>query len=103
MKLQETLKKAAAVAASILAGIGFLIAAFFFGKKKGSDEQKSLDTTEKKVQETVKKKELEIEKTDSAELVNNSVNASSHKRRKQELSEEFNRTADRLTENLLSR
>ena len=97
MAIREVIKKAAAFAAGCAGAVALLMSVFLFGKRTGKKES----AVNVKADEAARKKESEIEKTPADVLAGNSPNAAALGRRKDDLKQQFNSTADSITAEFL--
>ena len=97
MAIREVIKKAAAFAAGCAGAVALLMSVFLFGKRTGKKES----AVDVRSSEAAQKKESEIEKTPADILVSSSPNAAALGRRKDELKQQFNSTADSITAEFL--
>jgi len=97
MAIRDILKKAAVFAAGAAGAFALLVSVFLFGKRKGKKES----AVDVRSSEAAQKKESEIEKTPADILVSASPNAAALGRRKDELKQQFNSTADSITAEFL--
>lgn len=97
MSIKDFFKKAAIFAAGCAGAVALALSVFLFGKKQGKKEA----MTDVRSDEAARKKESEIEKTPAHVLAGNSSNAAALGRRKDELKQQFNSTADSITAEFL--